>query len=1160
MGPAPAENARVGGDTFVDPTGRRWARIRIGALVAGVVSTVLLVFTAIGIFIIPPILPNLPLRQSAADSLGIAARRARPQPRRPISVRAERERVASRQRLFDYLRQHPGSPSLRYTQMPIAQRHRQRPDRLLAARPTTDPIVAGFYVNWDDNSLASLRSHLDALDWIVAEWGFVGRGGDTLPVRFEVDRRVLALAAHAKQPPQVLALITNFTGEDFDPRPVARMLRRPALRRRALDAIVATLVQYDLAGVTVDFEQIPEPLHPDLLAFLQQLRARLAAQGRLVTVAVPGDDPSWPLERYAAVADRMFVMLYDEHDPSDEPGPIASQAWFERHLSEALAHVPAAKLLVGLGQYGYEWSDTSESALELTFQDVMQLARDNHVMPAMDPGTLNPTFAWDEADSISHIVWYLDAPTAFNQMRRALPAGVAGFGVWRLGSEDPSLWTVLSRDHVADTPVALDTIRIGYDVEFIGTGEILRMVAEPTLGARTLIGDPQSGLVVREAVTRTPSTYVIRRYGRRKHAVALTFDDGPDPVWTPMILDTLRAHHAPATFFIIGENAEVHPELLRRILREGHEVGNHTFTHPNLALVSPQATRFELNATERLIEAMLGRRTALFRPPYFGDAEPTTADELVPISVAQQLGYVTVGLRDDPGDWAQPGVDSIVRRSLDQRSRGNVILLHDGGGDRRQTVGALGPLIDSLRARGDTLTTVTSLAGLTRDQAMPELPPSAALRRFVELTSFSLAGWIELGLHTVFLIAMVLGVARLLIILGLAVWQRVTQRHARRGLDPGFRPTVTVLVPAYNEEAVVVRTVASLLAQDAAPLEIIVVDDGSTDRTFPVLQAAYHDHPQVRLFHKTNGGKASALNFGVAYARGEVIVALDADTVFVPGTIRELVAPLADPRVGAVAGNAKVGNRINLVTRWQAIEYVTSQNIDRRAFSLLNCITVVPGAVGAWRRQLILDAGGFSPTTLAEDQDLTMAVLKHGTHVAYADHAVAFTEAPDTLRALARQRFRWSFGTLQCAWKHRDALFRPRYGTLGFVGLPNVWIFQLLFPLISPIADLLFLWSLLTVYLNYVQHGPEYAVQRLLQVVVYYAVFLAVDWLAAVIALMMEQGEERWLSWLVLLQRFAYRQVMYWVVVQAVMAALKGRTRTWGKLERKGTVTVAGAP
>ena len=363
-------------------------------------------------------------------------------------------------------------------------------------------------------------------------------------------------------------------------------------------------------------------------------------------------------------------------------------------------------------------------------------------------------------------------------------------------------------------------------------------------------------------------------------------------------------------------------------------------------------------------------------------------------------------------------------------------------------------------------------------------------------------------------------------------------------------------MPAYNEEKVIAATIGSLLAQDyAGEFEIVVVDDGSPDRTYEAA-AAFGAEPRVRIFRKPNGGKASALNYGIAQAGGEVIVCLDADTVFEPSTLRELVAPLRDARVGAVAGNAKVGNRVNLVTRWQAVEYVTSQNLDRRAFSLLDGITVVPGAVGAWRRSLVEEVGGFSDDTLAEDQDLTLTIRRRGYRIAYADRAVGWTEAPDTLRTLARQRFRWSFGTLQCAWKHRDVLLRPRYGSLGLVAMPNVWVFQLLLPAISPLADLLFLWSLVSVWLVKAEHGATYALTNLEHVLTFYALFLLVDWLAAVAAFLLEPDEDRSLTWLIFLQRFAYRQVMYWVVVRAFLGAARGRLVGWGKLERKATVQV----
>jgi cellulose synthase/poly-beta-1,6-N-acetylglucosamine synthase-like glycosyltransferase len=551
---------------------------------------------------------------------------------------------------------------------------------------------------------------------------------------------------------------------------------------------------------------------------------------------------------------------------------------------------------------------------------------------------------------------------------------------------------------------------------------------------------------------------------------------------------------------------------------------------------------------------VFNRRSAFFRPPYFGDAEPTTADELVPVSIAASLGYVTAGLHVDSDDWKEPGVDRIIQTVLDRRSRGNVVLLHDGGGDRSQTVAALGRLIDSLRARGDTLVLLSDLAGITPAEAMPPLPPSSAATRLVELMSFGVVGGLDWAMHWILFLAVLLGAGRLLAIIALALAHRFGPKDPH---DREYAPSVSVIVPAYNEAIVIDRTISSLLAQDYhGPVEIVVVDDGSSDATYAVARATHGDVPRVAIYAKPNGGKASALNYGIARAHGEIIVGLDADTQFKRNTLRHLIAPLADQRVGAVAGNAKVGNRVNLVTRWQGIEYVVSQNLDRRAFSLLDCITVVPGAVGAWRKSLVEQAGGFSSDTLAEDQDLTLAMRRNGASIAYAEDAIAYTEAPDTLRGLARQRFRWSFGTLQCMWKHRDALFRRKYGTLGWIAMPNVWLFQLLFTALSPITDLLFVWSLISVWLIKIQHGDTYAVTNLEQVLTLYAVFLVVDWITAVIAFLVEPGEDKSLTWLVFLQRFVYRQVMYWVVLRSFVAAIRGHIVGWGHLERKASVEV----
>lgn len=941
----------------------------------------------------------------------------------------------------------------------------------------------------------------------------------------------------------------------FDARRLRALVTRAAARAKVIAELTGAVEQYGLAGVTIDFEEIPSDLDGSVAQFARELQAALHSEGAILSQAVSIDMDSTAVRAYAAANDRLFLMLYDEHFRGSDPGAVASQPWYVMHARKLLQSIPPNKAILALGAYGYDWNDgdAASSGTEMTFQDVMAAAKLQHAHMQYDSVAMNPFITWTEPDSTDHVVWFLDGVTAFNEMRAARTLGAIGEAIWRLGSEDPGVWQTLGRSN-PDPRANLVSIPPGYDVKFDGEGEILHLAARPTAGRRTITVDPVTGLITDERLMEYPSPYVVEREGASPHRVALTFDDGPDTRWTPAILDTLASRNAPATFFLIGTSVERHIPLARRIVAEGNEFGNHTFTHPNLALTSPFVTRLELDANERLLEAVFDRRSAFFRPPYFGDAEPTTADELVPVSIAADLGYITVGLHIDSDDWKELGADRIVQTVIAKRPLGNVVLLHDGGGDRSQTVAALGPIIDSLRAHGDTIVQLSDLAGYTREEAMPPLPASSAVTRMVELASFGLVGGLDWGMHWMLLIAVALGIGRLIIITGLALIQRF---RGRRAHPQQYSPSVSVVVPAFNEALVISRTIDSLLAQDyEAEFEIVVVDDGSSDATYAVARASHEDDPRVAIYSKPNGGKASALNYGIARARGEIVVGLDADTLFLSDTLRKLVAPLADPTVGAVAGNAKVGNRINVITRWQAIEYVVSQNIDRRAFSLLNCITVVPGAVGAWRKSLVKEVGGFSEDTLAEDQDLTLAIRRNGASIAYADDAIAYTEAPDTFGGLAKQRFRWSFGTLQCMWKHRDALFRPRYGTLGMIAMPNVWLFQLLFTALSPLADLLFVWSLVSVWLVKQQHGATYAVTDLEQVLTFYAVFLVVDWVTAVIAFVAEPGEDKSLTWLVFLQRFAYRQIMYWVVLRSFMAAIRGHIVGWGKLERKASVEV----
>jgi cellulose synthase/poly-beta-1,6-N-acetylglucosamine synthase-like glycosyltransferase/peptidoglycan/xylan/chitin deacetylase (PgdA/CDA1 family)/spore germination protein YaaH len=1007
-------------------------------------------------------------------------------------------------------------------------------------------LVVGFYVPWDEASRASLAAHVDALDWVVPALGFVTGPGHQL--RVAADPRFDAIIAGARRRPALLPMVQNASEGRWDGAGLAALLRDPAARARLLGQSEALVAARRGAGIVFDFEELPATAQRDYLRFLGDAHRRFAARGWTVAAAAPVGDADWNLRAYAQVTDRLFLMLYDEHWARGDPGPIASQGWFVRRLQEAVRQIGPGKAIATIANYGYDWSP-GQPAEALTVEEAWLAARDSEAQIRFDPASGNAAFGYEEGGRAHH-VWLLDAASGWNQLRAAHLEGVAGVALWRLGNEDPGLWRALAgfaRPGLPDLR-RIDTLA-NVDVE--GSGEILRIEGVPTAGRRRIAGDA-GGLIRAERYDALPSPYLVRRTGYRPGSVALTFDDGPDPDWTPAILDVLRDRHVPATFFVVGENALGHPGLLRRILAEGHELGNHSYTHPNFATISDGEARLELNATERLVEAYTGRGMRLFRAPYFGDAEPTTADELGPALAAQRDGYLNVGLHADSEDWQRPGVAAIVANTVRAVAAGNVersgqiVLLHDGGGDRAETVAALPRIIDALRARGYRFVRVSALAGLTGDQVMPRIAGADLIAVRADVAIFLAIAAMSYLLGSLFLLAILLGIARALALTGLALRSRPqTPPAASSGL-------ISVLIPAFNEARVIEASVRRVLASRGAELEVIVVDDGSTDATSAIVAAAFPSESRVRLLTLANGGKARALNRGLALAGGEIVVALDADTQFEAETIARLARWFADPAIGAVAGNAKVGNRVNLVTSWQAVEYVAAQALERRALAGLGAIMVVPGAVGAWRRAALSEVGGFPTDTLAEDQDLTIAIQRAGWRVANDPEAVAWTEAPQGLRSLARQRFRWAFGTLQCLWKHRAVLRTGRPRGLARIGMPQAWLFQILFSMVSPMIDLALLFSIVTTWGRVAQHGWAQTHSDVGEIAFFWLLFAAVDLACGWIAFRMD-GRERHFPALALIgQRFVYRQLMYWVVIRAVSAALHGRWVGWGKLERTG--------
>ncbi len=1087
----------------------------------------------------------------------------------------------------------PKYQALKSKKKPVPTREgRHRRVANIGTMPTSadPPLRAAFFVSWDANSLASLKKHYKDIDLLIPEQlHAVTPDGALTVVDYEHGQnRVKASPAEAIAvlkddklhqwmksftPPielPMMGLINNYDGVDWLIKEMAQMLASPAARHNLEQDIVEYVVESHEAGIVVDFEEVPNASQAHFRAFIGELGPALHSRGLKLMIALPARDDAYDYEFFGKQCDAIVLMNYDQHWLTSQPGPIASQDWFVENLNQVFDVVPPQKIVVGIANYAYDWPQTSKKeyslGAEFSVQEALLHVEESDTNVEFDSNSLNPHYSYYDEHNHLHQVWMLDAVTAYNELRASERLGVQGTALWRLGSSDTSLWPIWDATHADDAArQKLADLPPGPDLILEGDGDIWHFTDTPKHGKRTFEYDAASDLFTDESYDAIPLSYNIDRIGAANKEIAISFDDGPDAQWTPKILDILKEKKAPGIFFVIGDQANKRPDILKREFAEGHEIGNHTYFHPKFDEISHTQIRWELNLTQRLIESTLGVKTILFRPPYGIDHQPEYAEEVAQLPLAQEMGYLIVGQRIDPDDWslrdgkpipAKEIVDSVLR----QANNGNIILLHDGGGDRTQTVEALPQIIDALRKKGYQLVSVSDLIGKTRAEVMPLLSPEERFEARADGFIFTLFQWFRFFIAAIFFLGIVLVSGRAAIIGLLALIEKLRPDHA---VMPEPPPSVTVLIPAHNEESVIVQTVTSVLLSDLKDLRIIVVNDGSADRTRELLDKNFSQDPRVRIIHQVNRGKAAALNVAMSHADSEIVVTIDADTEIEPDAISKLLRHFSDPKLGAVAGNVKVGNRSRWLTRWQALEYITSQNMEKRAFDLLNCITVVPGALGAWRKKAIEAAGGITADTVAEDADLTIALRRLGWRIGYDEEAIAWTEAPETAGQLIRQRFRWTFGTLQSFWKHGDTLLRPKYGTLGWIALPNIFVFQLVLPLISPVIDLLFFGSLLLWGL------AQFRVTRLPQLwstadveksVFFFLGFLLIDVLTCIVAFALERKEDWTLLIPVLLQRFYYRQLMYVVLFRSVKEAVSGRPVGWRGVESEAPSQPSKAP
>jgi len=1152
---------------FFDPSRKRWWWVKRISTILGLLSVVVVSLFLISL-VSTPFLPDMPgLTSELKRTLRRAVRLPRHQSRMQQYIA-----LKARDKLLNQI----------VTERAIRSRK--------AALPpvTGGGIVAAFYAPWQETGLHSLHANASHMTHLLPAWVHLKTDGKGLDFRDwdleTVPHNVEVLKVAHDNNLNIVPILSNAQQSDFDPKRVHTFLVDPALQRRVILQLENWILTNHFQGINIDFENLDTADYPLLIPFLERVKTEFAPHGLVVSADLEAPKPlDW--RAVSRVCDFVVVMAYDEHSSTSKPGPISSINFFRQVLLRAVNNVPREKLVMGLANYAYDWAENREWADPLTYQGALVLASRYHPGESpekiidFDDQALNPTFFYVDDDGIEHEVWMLDAITAANEWMFAQPYGPRGVAVWVLGSTDPSIFKFIRRDRLAFKPdrAGLREISFPYDVEFVGDGEIARVAALPKAGRRDMETDEKTGLFLDEVYHAFPTSYVIQRSGYNPDLIALTIDDGPASPYTGQMLDVLKKLNVKATFFLIGQNADRYPGLVKRIWAEGHELGNHTYTHPNIGAIPPIRAEFELNATQRVFQSLLHRSTLLFRPPYNADAEPSAAEEVQPIVQASEMNYITVLEFLDPQDWKleERNEDGTIKKRTAKEmlevvlqqvetEHGSCILLHDGGGDRAETVKLIPMLVDALQKRGKKFVTVSALVNATREDVNPRVKNSDTLMLASDRIVFEAMYLFEVFLTIAFISAIILGTLRVLFITVLALIAKHRERK-HRNFDDSYRPPVTVVIAAYNEAMVIVRTLQAVLANDyAGTLDVIVVDDGSADETSAEVVRAYRGDARVQVMHQENAGKAAALNRGIAVATGEIIIALDADTIFARDTISKLVRRFADPLVGTVAGNVKVGNRINPLTYWQAIEYITSQNLDRRAYSVLNSVSVVPGAVGAWRREAIVQAGGYSTDTMAEDMDLTWRVRRIGWRVDTETDAIGYTEAPDSFKNLYKQRFRWAFGTLQCLWKHRRAI--GRYGWFGRLMLPSLWLFQIAYQALSPLVDLQILWTVaMTIHASFRRDLAQdwqpihVAAGQMYVIALMYAFFFVMELIGSAVAFKLDREDPKMLVWL-FWQRFLYRQLMYAVLLKSIKTAISGIRAGWGKLERKGTVELVGTP
>ncbi|MFS4581370.1 glycosyltransferase [Phaeobacter sp. C3_T13_0] len=914
----------------------------------------------------------------------------------------------------------------------------------------------------------------------------------------------------------------------------------------------ALAVRHGWSGLCFDLRRLETQNLQKALTQLGDVKDDFIAKG-LESCAVIAPDQIEALPSGTELPDRVILpavqnsyrlSIYEE-----SPAPLD---WFQTVLERARDAIPSEKLVIGLAAGGVHWTTGASTPEFISYADAMSQADQYGAFAGYAPGKGHGLISYMDDNGERNMIWYLDAVSHYSQLLSIAESGIDGVAIWGLGQEDPSIWPLLTKPDILSDD-AFDTLReidLGSFVSYRGTGAFLRFDQTEVLGRRHVTRDAET-LMVTDAVTDPlPTPVIAERYGALPDkSILLTFDDGPAQGHTQEILDILNHANVPATFFMVGNQMFEQKNVVDALARSEFDFGLHTFSHPQLDKTSPARVQVELALQSRIFSWLTDRTPVVFRAPYMRGPGPLEGDLARRLKTIIDQRYHLLGADIVPPDWRSLSPKQLVNYTTDALDgSGQVLLLHDGGGKRSNTIEALRLLVPELKARGYQF--------LTLDQAMAGFGTPYETRQVTSLEPFEALAFTGVGnsaTWVAFLVpfAVLLGVVRALVLFVMAIRSRRADRADLRHRTGDFSAPVTVVIPAYNEEKGILKTIYSVLDSDYQNLSVLVVDDGSTDATYELVTKTYRHNPNVQILRQPNGGKWKAANLAFAHVTTDYVVAIDADTIVAPDAIRRLMQPLRDPKVGAVAGKIMVGNSDNLLTKLEKLEYTVAQNIDRRAYETINAIMVVPGAFGAWRTEAVRQCGYYSSQTLAEDTDLTISLLERGYEVRAAERAYAYTEAPASVGTLMKQRMRWSIGILQSAWKHRSTIRKGH--AIGLVGLTDLVVFGVIMPLLGPIIDLLLVLMLVRFVSSF--DGTTFDAFTVRDYAVL-AIFLALPLLEMIMAdyaVRSEPSTPRAMVFLLLLNRLIYRQLLIINVYRSLWRILTGRLTGWHKLRRFGS-------